>query len=135
MAIANIVLPDAAGTPVNHTFVFGKNDGDTVRWNEKTASFPSGYWPLSVSLRDPAGSNGSRVYRGGIDLAMPVSVTEVINGVSIPKVAYTLRAKVEFIFPADSSTQNRKDLLKILEKALAETQINGVLTTLDRLSG
>jgi aspartate carbamoyltransferase regulatory subunit len=66
---------------------------------------------------------------------MPVSVTEVINGVSIPKVAYTLRAKVEFIFPADSSTQNRKDLLKILEKALAETQINGVLTTLDRLSG
>lgn len=131
MDITTIVLPDAATTPVNHSFVPSKIDGDTARWNEKTATHASGYWLLSMFLRDPASSNGSRVYRSGVSLAMPILVTEVINGVSVPKVAYTLRFNGEFIHPIDSTLQNRKDHRKLAEGAIASAFFKSMCEDLD----
>jgi len=132
--ITTIVVPDAAATPVNHTFVPSKIDGDTARWNEKSATHASGYWTLAISLRDPQTSNGSRVYRSKVDVAMPVLVTEVINGVSIPKVAYTMRASAEFIEPQDSTLQNRKDLKKILVGILNGAVATSVIEDLDHVT-
>jgi hypothetical protein len=132
--ITTIVVPDAAATPVNHTFNPNKIDGDTARWNEKSATHASGYWSLGISLRDPAGSNGSRVYRSQLSFAMPVLVTEVINGVSVPKVAYTLRSNVEFILPQDSTLQNRKDLRKLLVGIIDSALFKSVVEDLDHVT-
>jgi hypothetical protein len=132
--ITTITVPDAATTPVNHTFGPNKIDGDTARWNEKSASHASGYWTLALSLRDPAGSNGSRVYRSQLSLNVPVLVTEVINGVSVPKVAYTMRANVELILPQDSTLQNRKDLRKILEGLIGNALVKSVVEDLDHVT-
>ena len=134
MDITTITVPDAATTPVNHTFVANKIDGDTARWNEKSASHASGYWTLALSLRDPAGSNGSRVYRSQLSLNVPVLVTEVINGVSVPKVAYTMRANVELILPQDSTLQNRKDLRKVLEGLIGNALVKSVVEDLDHVT-
>jgi hypothetical protein len=132
--ITTIVVPDAAATPINHTFNPNKIDGDTARWNEKSATHASGYWSLGISLRDPAGSNGSRVYRSQLSFAMPVLVTEVINGVSVPKVAYTLRSNVEFILPQDSTLQNRKDLRKLLVGIIDSALFKSVVEDLDHVT-
>lgn len=134
MDITTITVPDAATTPVNHTFGPNKIDGDTARWNEKSASHASGYWTLALSLRDPAGSNGSRVYRSQLSLNVPVLVTEVINGVSVPKVAYTMRANVELILPQDSTLQNRKDLRKVLEGLIGNALVKSVVEDLDHVT-
>jgi hypothetical protein len=132
--ITTITVNDAATTPVAHSFTAAKIDGDTARWNEKSATHASGYWTLGISLRDPAGSNGSRVYRSQLSLNVPVLVTEVINGVSLPKVAYTMRANVELILPQDSTLQNRKDLRKILEGLIANAVYKSVVEDLDHVT-
>jgi hypothetical protein len=129
-AITTITAADAAATPVNHDFLPSRVDGDIAKFNEKSASHASGYWPLTLSLREPTAQNGSRVYRSQVNLAIPVLVTETINGVAVPKVAYTLRFNGEFILPADSTTQNRKDLRKlvvgVLDNALTKDVIEGL---------
>lgn len=113
MDITTIVVPDAAATPVNHTFTPSKIDNGTARWNEESATHASGYWQLAISLRDPVGSNGSRMYRVNTSFSMPQLVTEVINGVSVPKVAYTMRYNAEALIPQDTTLQNRKDFRKL----------------------
>jgi hypothetical protein len=65
---------------------------------------------------------------------MPVLVTEVINGVSVPKVAYTMRANVELILPQDSTLQNRKDLRKILEGLIGNALVKSVVEDLDHVT-
>jgi len=132
--ITTIVVPDAAATPVNRTFVPSKIDGDTARWVEKSATHASGYWTYGLTLRDPQSSNGSRVYRAKLDVAVPVLVTEVINGVSIPKVAYTMRANCEFILPQDTTLQNRKDLKKIFVGLLNNAVATSVIEDLDHVT-
>lgn len=129
-AITTITAADAAATPVTHSFEPSRIDGDVAKFTEKTATHASGYWPLTVSLREPSASNGSRVYRSQVNLALPILVTETINGVSVPRVAYTMRVNVEFILPNDSTLQNRKDLRKltvgILDHALVKDAIENL---------
>lgn len=135
MDITTITVPDAATTPVNHTFVPNKIDGDTARWVEKSATHASGYWPLSISLRDPVGSNGSsKVYRAGLNFSQPVLVTEVINGVSQPKLAYTMRFIGEFLIPQDTTLQNRKDFRKELVGIIDSALFKSVVEDLDHVT-
>lgn len=134
MDITTITVPDAATTPVNHSFTASKIDGDTARWNEKSATHASGYWTLAISLRDPVGSNGSRVYRSQLSFNMPVLVTEVINGVSVPKVAYVMRANVELLLPQDTTLQNRKDFRKLLTGILNDATYKSVVEDLDHVT-
>jgi hypothetical protein len=131
LAIADIVVPDAATTPVNHTFKGIKYQDGVTRYREETATHPSGYWTVGLSLREPAASkNGSSVYRATATYNHPVLVTEVINGVSVPKVAYTIRYNVEAVLPNDCTLQNRKDSRKILVGLLNDSQFKGVFEDL-----
>lgn len=111
-AIANIVVPDAATTPVNHTFVPQKVSGETAAWNEKSATTPQGYWDLTASVKDPV--NGGKVYRIKRTVSIPVlkSYTD-LSGNPVTVVDYTLRCTSEFLIPVGSTLQNRKDLRKI----------------------
>jgi hypothetical protein len=129
-AIANVVLPDAAGTPVNHTFIPLKVDGDTARWIEQSNAAAIGYWPLLYSLRAPTAQSQAKVYRANVSLVIPIVTTETINGVSRPRVEYTMRASAEFVLPQDSTLQNRKDLRKLLVEALNTTLIKDGIETL-----
>lgn len=129
-AIANIVVPDAATTPVNRTFVPQKVSGEIASWQEKSATTPQGYWDYSLSVKDPNG--GGKVYRIALTLAMPVlkSYTD-LSGNPVTVVDYTLRAKCEFLLPVASTLQNRKDFRKILVGILGEAQAIDVLEALN----
>jgi hypothetical protein len=112
-SITTIVVPDAATTPVNHTFSPVKVNGDSAVMLEKSATASLGYWPLTLQQRSPVAGQTEKVYRTKINLAIPVVYTEVINGVNRPSLGYTMRANIEFVIPADATLQNRKDLRKI----------------------
>jgi hypothetical protein len=130
-AIANIVVPDAAGTPVNHTFKPLRVDGDSGRWQENTtAARPAGYWQLAASLRAP--KNGSAVFKQAVDLSIPVLKTYTdTSGYATVAVDYVLRARVEFLLPERSSLQDRKDLRKLLTGVLADAQVVAQIEALE----
>lgn len=123
MAASNIVLADAQGTPVNHTFVPLGPDRDGTFWFEdQSQASPIGYWRISYSLKRPsvsaAGqSSNQRTYRASIGLHEPVLETVSNNTVSgiapAPTVSYVPRCFIEHVLPERSSLQNRKDLRKM----------------------
>jgi len=113
-SITTIVVPDAAATPVNHTFSPVKVNGDSAVMLEKSSSSSLGYWPLTLQQRSPVAGQTEKLYRTKINLAIPIIYTEVINGVNRPSLGYTMRANVEFVIPADATLQNRKDLRKLV---------------------
>lgn len=111
--ISTIVVPDAASTPVNHTFNKTKVNGDTAYFVEQSNASSIGYWPLTMSLRAPLPGQVEKVYRSKMSFAMPVVSSETINGISRPHLEYTLRYNVESVVPAEATLQNRKDLRKL----------------------
>lgn len=112
-AIASIVVPDAASTPVNHTFVPQKVDGNTSRWAEKAASTPQGYWQLDQTLREPV--NGSKAFRYTLNLNIPKLKTYTdVNGNLVTIVDYVHRAQITLLMAENGTLQDRKDIRKLL---------------------
>lgn len=114
--MSNVVLPDAAATPVNQTYTPATRVAEnTARWVNKPASGAMlGTKVLQLSIREPADPT-SGVYREIVTLAVPKLDLSVP---SAPKLISVGRAKVEFIFPASFTTQEKKDLVKMVEQSL-----------------
>lgn len=123
MQISTIVVPDAAATPVNHTFSPQRIDGTSALFLEQSFGSSVGYWPLVVSLDPPKAGQTSKQYKFKLTLGIPVVVNETINGVSSPKLAYTLRANLDMVLPEGCTLQNRKDLRKIIVGILGDAKV------------
>lgn len=139
-AASNIVLADALGTPVNHTFVPLGKDANNVYWFEDQ-SRPSaiGYWKLSVDVKRPLpgapgnASSADRVARVKLAMHQPQLETLGTNdaGLTPPStIAYISRSSVEFILPERGSLQDRKDLRKMTGLLVNDTQITGIVENL-----
>lgn len=111
--IDTIVVPDAAATPVNHTFTKVKVNGDSAYFVEQSSTSALGYWTLVMTQRAPLAGQTEKLYRSKMSLAIPVVSSETINGIARPRLEYTLRTNVEHIVPAESTLQNRKDQRKL----------------------
>lgn len=108
-AISPITINDGADTPVAHTFNPDRIDSDGVaRFREQTGVYV-GDNTLSTSLKTNATKIKSRAL-----LALPITATEVVNGVSSPKVIRTSFADVNFTFDKASTTQERDDAITLL---------------------
>lgn len=123
-ALANVVLTDRATTPANHTFTPNGRDGDGARY-AKAGSSPIGDYLLTIVPRKTA--SGRR--KVDIALTVPVLVTETVNGVTVPTLARANRAKISLDMSADSTLQERKDLMGFVESLAkaATAQVNGVI--------
>lgn len=142
-AVANIVLNDALGSPVAHTFVPLGPDTNGVWWFEdQSPSSVIGYNRISISLvrSKPPGptqaSTSDRVNRVKIALHCPVAETLGTNDAGVtppPTLAYISRATIEFILPERNNLQNRKDLRKFAQFLLADTQVVGMVETLQNV--
>lgn len=132
-AIGTLTAADAAATPVNHNFVPSKVDGDIARYNEKSSSIAAGFWPLSISLRAPLANSTAKVYRCQLSLAIPVTATQTINGVTSTAVTHTNRVNVEFILSADGIVQERKDIRKLLVNLLNDPSVMDVVENLNNV--
>jgi len=132
-AQANIVVPDAAATPVNHTFLPHSIKGDQARWNEKSATQPVGWWPLAITTRDPVG-DGS-VFKTQIDFSVPVLATYTsVSGAPVTVVDRVTRYQLTVLESANGTLQERKDARKLFVGILNDAQILDILENLGRPS-
>jgi hypothetical protein len=132
-SIANIVLADAQGTPVDHTFSpLGRDANGVWWWEDRSASAAAGYWRISARLkRVPPPSNGyvagpAMVNKVEFGIHMPILETLGTSDSGLtppPTVAYIDRVKVEYTFADRDSLQNRKDLRKMMANSQALTDI------------
>lgn len=119
----NIVLADALGTPVNHTFVPMGPDSDGVFWFvDQSQANAIGFWRISVKIKQPPQSVASgqssavRNYRITVGLHEPVLETLSNNSSGLtpaPTVAYVPKSVTEYVISERSTLQNRKDLRKM----------------------
>lgn len=141
-AVVNIVLNDAQGTPVAHTFIPLGPDKEGRWWFEdQSPTNAIGYNRISLQLVRPstpvASPNpGERTNRVKVSIHCPVLETlgTADNGLTPPPtVAYVPRFTAEFIMSERASLQNRKDLRKYADFLLAETQLTAMVEQLQNI--
>jgi len=140
MAAANIVLADAQGTPVNHTFVPLGPDRDGIFWFEdQSAASAIGFWRISYQLKRPAvgsagASSNQRTYRAVIGLHEPILEVVSNNTVSgiapAPTVSYVPRSFVEYVMPERCALLDRKNLRKMTYNLCNESQLIALVENL-----
>lgn len=111
--LANLVLTDRAGTPVNHTFIPRDIVGNVASVVESTG-VPVGDKRVTLSLRNTGNGN----YVVSLKLVFPVVNDQTINGVTTPVVVRTAYADLDLKFSATSTLQERKDMVGQLASAL-----------------
>lgn len=124
-AIGNIVLNDAAVSPLAHTFAPVTTDGATAKLANRTATSPKGFEQLSMELRAPSGS--ATAYRLLIGFNDPVEAT--VNGAQV--VVRNNSADIRLNFSPDSTLQERKDTLKMMAELLAHATTKLVVENLE----
>jgi len=109
-------LSDGQGSPVSHAFVAMGVDGKGVaKWYEKTtSSIAAGFFTLTSSMR--IGSKVTDPIRFEGKLVVPTVVVETINGVNYNKVSRQMLVTISVIVPQDSTTQERKDLMRYVKQ-------------------
>lgn len=140
MAAVNIVLADAQGTPVNHTYVPLGPDKDGVFWFEdQSQASPIGYWRISMQKKAPpvgqaGSSSANRTYRLVVGMHQPTlenSTNNTVSGIApAPTLSYVPRCFVEVVAPERASLQNRKDLRKMTYNLLNEAQTVSLIENL-----
>jgi hypothetical protein len=138
--IANIVLNDAATTPVAHTFGPSKQ-GMTVtgtsiaEYEDRAANggIPVGFNKVSLALNRP--NKERKTYR--LDWKVETPVLEVTSNSTIsgiapaPTIAYLPLAQGTFVLPERSSLQSRKDLRKMTYELFGSAAFVAAVEALD----
>lgn len=127
-AAAPLVVNDRATTPVAHTFTMRAKE--PVPLFVETGSVPFGERKFTISTRKTAGK-----YRTVLKLENPTLVTEVVNGVNVPKVPRTAYAELRLTFDEFSSEQERADTVGMIANAMAasQTMMNATLVKLESI--
>lgn len=123
-ALAPIVINDAEATPVAHTFDPVTTDGSLAQLANRSATTPRGFETLRMEVKAPA--NGSSVYRFIAGIYDPVEAT--VDGAQV--VVRNSSGLVTLNFSAESTAQERKNLLKLMSNLLANAT---VVTMCDKL--
>lgn len=136
----NIVLNDAATTPVAHTFQPTNKDGNVMKWEELgVASATVGNYYITAELvRAPSPSaktsSGERNNRVKVTLHLPTLETLGTDDNGIlppPTVAYVCRAMGgEYILPERSTAQERKNLRKMNYELQNNAQVIAMIESL-----
>lgn len=144
-AAANIVLADAAGTPVNHTFNPNGKDAKGLYWFvDRSQANAIGYWAISVELKEPplavqGQSSKDRTFRVRIGLYEPVLETlgtSTISGIpAAPTVAYSPRVFTEYIMSERAVLLDRQHLRKMNYNLQNNAIVVAVVETLERIYG
>lgn len=130
-AIASLTLADGQATPVNKTFIPMDCTSALAVWTDRSSGIGLGMPKLDLSVSVKSGQ--STKVRGTV--AIPVM--EVISGADggytpSPKVAYTMRGKIDFELPERSTLQNRKDLRAFVRNYLADAVIQKAVEDFER---
>jgi hypothetical protein len=134
-AIANIVLADALGTPVNHTFEPAKASADYALWEDRSAAYYIGYNRISMMLKRPTAGKtvGNRNIRAKLVVETPKlenTTNSTISGIApAPTVSYRLSYTVEAVLPERCSLQDRKDIRKYVQTLMTSQPVIDLFET------
>lgn len=141
MAAVNIVIADATGTPVNHTFVpIGADPQGVYWWVDQSQDNPLGYWKISAQAsKPPAATAGQsadgRNFRVKVALHEPVlaNITNsTVSGVMpAPQLSHVVRSYHEFVIPERATKLERQHIRKMSPLLLQNAQM---VTLIDDLS-
>jgi hypothetical protein len=125
--LQNLVLTDRAATPVNHTFT-PRDIVTGVGTVAETSGLPLGDNRVSLSLT--RNTNGR--YKPVVKFVFPTLQTEVINGISSPKVVRTAYAELHFNFDSTSTEEERNNIVGMVQDALtsSKTLVNDTVVKL-----
>ncbi len=129
-SMTTISLADREVAPVTHVFTPSTPKNGVAKLINGASGVPIGNEVLTVSTREV----GKRI-KTKMVLSMPVVQTQTISGVSAPVVVRTAFAEVLFTVDDTSTLQERKNLVGLVEKALAaaQTTLNDVFVNLNEL--
>lgn len=133
MPFQNIVIKDGKPTPVDHTFRPVRRAELEAQWGENsplgTLQARNG---LSVTHKLPGKGTTRKTAAVTVALAVPVVITENINGVNREVVTSVARAEVTIVSNPDVSAAARKDLRVLISNALLNVDIADAI---DQLNG
>lgn len=115
--LQNLSILDRETTPVAHVFT-PRNVISGVGLVVRNTGVPVGEERFTVTMR----KSGNR-FRGKLTLTMPTVATEVINGISVPKIVRTAYASLEVTFEETSTTQERTNLIGMLADSLGVSKV------------
>lgn len=125
---ANLSLNDGQASPVAHTFSARGADMKMALWTDVSGGIGIGMGKITLSyVQGPASTAGWKV-----EARVTIPQMETISGsdggyTPVPKVAFNLFGKVEFVIPNRASLQNRKDILAYVKNLLAATVISDTI--------
>jgi hypothetical protein len=125
----SLTLTDAAGTPVNRTFITVQSNPDLTIWKDFTTNggYPIGAGVASISVKE----NGNGVSRVHVKLSLPTM--ETLSGDTdlgydpVPAKAFECLGSVDLVFPNRSSLQNRKDLKAMLIDLIGDAVVTAAV--------
>lgn len=140
MPASNIVIADASGTPVNHTFVpMGFDPSGVYWWVDQSQDNPLGYWKISAAVsKPPPGSPGTssdgRNFRVKVALHEPVlaNITNsTVTGVMpAPTLSHVVRSYHEYVLAERATQLERQHIRKMSPLLLQNAQIVALIDTL-----
>lgn len=124
-AIGNLVLKDAAATPLDHTFSPVTTNGSKGEWANRVGTTPKGFETLQLEVLKPSG--GSTAYRLKAGLNDPVEAT--VNGVV--SVVRNCSFSCSLNFSPDSTAQERLDLLALVASLFGHVTVKSMVQNLE----
>lgn len=128
-AMANIVVNDAATTPVAHTFAPVTSNGGKAEFANRNATTIAGWETAQIEVKKPSVPGGA--YRVSVGLGDPVEV--ITSGVTT--IDHINSGQVVLNFSAKSTTQERKDVCKLLAGFLTDTNFVLAVSNLEPFYG
>lgn len=124
-AIGNIVLKDAAATPLDHTFSPVTTNGSKGEWANRSGTTPRGFETLQLEMAKPSG--GSTAYRLKTGFNDPVEAT--VNGVVT--VVRNGSGSSSLNFSPDSTAQERLDILAMHASLYSSAFVKAMVQNLE----
>lgn len=143
MQQAAIVLADAAGVPVNHTFSvngsssipMGRDVIQRAEFVDRSATSAIGNWKINMDYKQRT-SDGA--WKQVVHLRIPVLENvsnSTISGIApAPTVAYTVEAKVEYTIPQRATLLDRQNVRKMVYNLLNNAQVVALVEAPERIT-
>lgn len=125
--IANIVLNDAAATPVAHTFAPAIAEAGRAVFEDRVTGVYIGFNKLTLTLSRPTGQPQSATRNLTLSIKIETPKMEVVSNGTVsgiapaPTVSYRPVAELKVTMPERAALQDRKDLQKFMREVLANS--------------
>lgn len=140
--IASMVIADAIGVPVNHTFVpIGYDAKGVMLWQDQTSAdnpsgVPDGFTNLWASSTQQLGKGGTGKF--AFDMRFAKASLETVSNSTASGIlpaaqkAYDSSVFIKCVFSARSTLQNRKDAVKMAVLGFQNIQLSDWSTLYQR---